>query len=206
MNRMGFPRINRQSPAFVCFTGDLVCFTGDLIGDPVDKPEYLSEALAILKAIRAPLYGVPGNHEYWSKRSFAPISKAFGATGGAWLRDEQVRTHDGRVTLTGLTCRSRQPAPLKPDPKSRNILLLHYPVWVKELADENDDLILAGHSHGGQVRLPFIGAPKLAFAVDEYDKGLFQTRNGPLYVNPGIGWFATPIRFRCRPEITVIEL
>ena len=191
--------INRQAPEFVCFTGDL-------IGDPVDKAEYLTEALAILEGIRAPLYGVPGNHEYWSKTSFAPIAKTFSATGGAWLPDQQVRTRDGKVTLTGLTCKSQRAAPLKPDPSTKNILLLHYPAWVKKLTDEHYDLMLAGHSHGGQVRLPFIGAPKLMFAVDEYDKGLFQTRNGPLYVNPGIGWFATPIRFRCRPEITVIEI
>lgn len=191
--------INRQSP-------DFVCFTGDLIGDPVDKPEYLSGALAILEGIQAPLYGVPGNHEYWSKSSFAPIKRLFAATSGAWLLDEQVRSQDGRLTLSGLSCQSHQPAPLKPDPKTRNILLLHYPAWVKKLGPEGYDLMLAGHSHGGQVRLPLIGAPKLAFAVDEYEMGLFETKNGPLYVNPGIGWFATPIRFRCRPEITVIEI
>jgi len=191
--------INRQSPNFVCFTGDL-------IGDPVDKPEYLTDALAILEGIRAPLYGVPGNHEYWSKTLFAPIAKTFAATGGAWLLDQQVRTHDGRVTLTGMTCQSQRPAPLRPAGNTKNILLLHYPAWVKKLGEENYDLMLAGHSHGGQVRLPFIGAPKLAFAVDEYELGLFRTKNGPLYVNPGIGWFATPIRFRCRPEITVIEM
>jgi len=191
--------INRQAP-------DFVCFTGDIVGDPVDKPEYLEEALRILAGIKSPLYGVPGNHEYWSKASFAPIAGTFSATGGAWLLDQQLRTRDGQVTLTGLTCRSTRPAPLKPDRQTKNILLLHYPAWVKKLADEKYDLMLAGHSHGGQVRLPFIGAPQLAYAVDEYDMGLFQTPHGPLYVNPGIGWFATPIRFRCRPEITVIEL
>ena len=42
--------------------------------------------------------------------------------------------------------------------------------------------------------------------VDEYDLGLFQTAAGPLYVDPGIGWFPVPIRFNCRPEITVIEI
>jgi predicted MPP superfamily phosphohydrolase len=55
------------------------------------------------------------------------------------------------------------------------------------------------------VRSPFFGAPMLAYGMDEYDKELFQTPNGLLYVNPGIGWFVTPARFLCRPEITVIE-
>ena len=192
-------KINAQSP-------DLVCFTGDLIGDPVEKPAYLADALPILAGIKSPLYGVPGNHEYWSKVSFEPIRKTFESTGGAWLLDEQRRTRDGRMTLTGLTCEGRQPATLLPDAGTKNILLLHYPAWVKRLGGVRFDLMLAGHSHGGQVRLPFIGAPMIPFSVDEYDMGLFQTPSGPLYVNPGIGWFVTPARFCCRPEITVIEL
>jgi predicted MPP superfamily phosphohydrolase len=42
--------------------------------------------------------------------------------------------------------------------------------------------------------------------VDEFDLGMFQTAAGRLYVNPGIGWFPVPIRFNCRPEITVFEV
>jgi predicted MPP superfamily phosphohydrolase len=88
----------------------------------------------------------------------------------------------------------------------QNILLQHYPAWVKKLGDRKFDLILAGHSHGGQVRIPFYGPIFLPFAVDEFDLGLFETDWGPLYVNPGIGWFPVPYRFRCRPEVTVIEI
>jgi uncharacterized protein len=56
------------------------------------------------------------------------------------------------------------------------------------------------------VRLPFYGALIDGFGVGRYDLGLFQTPAGPLYVNPGIGWFPWPIRFNCRPEITVFEI
>ena len=66
--------------------------------------------------------------------------------------------------------------------------------------------MLAGHSHGGQVRIPFYGSIIVPFFVDEYDLGLFQTNAGPLYVNPGIGWVYLNVRFNCRPEITVIEI
>lgn len=191
-------KINAQAP-------DFVCFTGDLIGDPVERPAYLDDALPILAGIKSPLYGVPGNHDYWSKASFEPIARTFAATGGAWLLDQHVRTRDGQVTITGFTCAGLRPAELRPDARTKNVLLLHYPAWVKRLADERYDLMLAGHSHGGQVRLPLFGPPMIPFGVDEYDKGLFQTPNGPLYVNPGIGWFVTPVRFRCRPEITVME-
>ena len=71
---------------------------------------------------------------------------------------------------------------------------------------EKFDLILAGHSHGGQVRVPFYGPLLLPFGVGRYDMGLFHTASGPLYVNPGLGWFPVPIRFNCRPEITVFEV
>jgi hypothetical protein len=109
------------------------------------------------------------------------------------------------VTITGLSCERPWQKELQPDPQTKNILLLHYPAWVKKLGGQRFDLLLAGHSHGGQVRLPFFGALMLAYGVDEYDRGLFQTPNGPLYVNPGLGWFVTRARFGCRPEITVIE-
>ena len=66
--------------------------------------------------------------------------------------------------------------------------------------------MLAGHSHGGQVRIPFYGPIMVPFWVDEFDLGRFETASGTLYVNPGIGWFPVPIRFNCRPEITVIEI
>jgi predicted MPP superfamily phosphohydrolase len=44
------------------------------------------------------------------------------------------------------------------------------------------------------------------FGVDQYDTGLFETAAGPLYVNPGIGWFYLPVRLNCRPELTLIEI
>lgn len=187
--------INLQAPDFVCFTGDLI-----------EKEKYLAEALALLSQIKAPLYGVPGNHDYWAKISFDGIAKCFAATGGAWLMDQNQTTPDGGINLIGITCNKASQALLPIEAGKKNLLLMHYPAWVKKLAAQKFDLMLAGHSHGGQVRFPFFGPIAVPFAVDEYDMGLFQTARGPLYVNPGIGWFPVPVRFRCRPEITVIEI
>jgi predicted MPP superfamily phosphohydrolase len=188
-------RINRLSPEFVCFTGDLI-----------EEGKYLDEALQILARIKAPLYGVPGNHDYWAKIPFDGIARCFAATGGAWLVDHGAVTGDGHFSILGAACRSIGQAPLAVNANTRNILLFHYPSWVKKLGTERFDLMLAGHSHGGQVRVPFYGALMLPFGVDEYDLGLFHTRAGPLYVNPGIGWFPVPIRLNCRPEVTVFEV
>jgi predicted MPP superfamily phosphohydrolase len=191
-------RINSLRP-------DSVCITGDLIGDMVDKQEHLDEVLSILSGIRSPVYGVPGNHDYWSKLSFDPIAECLAATGGAWLMDSTALTKDGFLHIIGLSGRTTS-APVPPRMKGKiNVLLMHYPAWVKRLPDRYD-LVLAGHSHGGQIRLPLYGAPVLPFSVDEYDLGLFHTPAGPLYVNPGLGWFPVAARFNCRPEITLFEM
>ncbi len=184
------------------FSPDLVCFTGDIM----EQTGFLPEALEILSGVQSPMFGVPGNHDYSSGASFEVIGQCFAATGGAWLLDEQQAVAGGKVNLVGVTCRSfyNVPPPLNPDAKT--VLLMHYPAWIKQQADHRFDLALAGHSHGGQVRLPFYGAFVLPDGVDQYDLGLFQTRTGPLYVNPGIGWYYCDVRFNCRPEVTVIEV
>jgi uncharacterized protein len=188
-------KINELSP-------DLVCFTGDLI----EEGRHLPEALEVLSGIKSPMYGVPGNHDYWSKVPFAGIARCFAASGGAWLLDEAVETRDGKLAITGAAFLTFKSKPMRVVPGKRNILLMHYPAWIEKLGRFQFDLVLAGHSHGGQVRLPGYGPLIIPFAVDGYDLGLFRTPSGPLYVNPGIGWYPIPIRFNCRPEITVFEL
>lgn len=188
-------KINGLSPDFVCFTGDLV-----------EEKQYLAEALEILGGIKSPVYGVPGNHDYWSKVSFEDIARTFTATGGDWLLNRAVITRDRKISIFGAASLTLKHLPFGIDPARRNILLMHYPAWVKDLGLEKFDLILAGHSHGGQVRLPFYGPVVIPFGVDEYDLGLFRTRSGPLYVGAGIGWFTMPLRFNCRPEITLFEI
>ena len=187
-------RINALSPDFVCFTGDLI-----------EEGEHLAEALQFVSGIRSPVFGVPGNHDYWSKAPFDEFAKTFKATGGAWLLDEDIPSPDGKITILGAAFLFKH-KPMRLNPATRNILLMHYPAWVKKLGSNKFDLILAGHSHGGQVRIPFYGAVMVPFGVEEYELGLFHTDSGPLYVNSGIGWYPVPIRFNCRPEITVFEL
>jgi predicted MPP superfamily phosphohydrolase len=188
-------KINALSPDFVCFTGDII-----------EEGTYLPEALELFGQIKSPMYGVPGNHDYWSKVPFDGIAKCFAASGGAWLLDEQLVTPDGRFSIIGAAFFTFKKQPLRINSKARNIFLMHYPAWIGKLGSAKLDLVLAGHSHGGQVRLPFYGPLIVPFGVDQYDLGLFHTGAGPLYVNPGIGWYPVPIRFNCRPEITVFEL
>jgi predicted MPP superfamily phosphohydrolase len=187
-------KINALSP-------DAVCFTGDLIEDK----QFVAEALHVLEGIKSPLYGVPGNHEFWSDAPLGDFIKPFARTGGSWLMDSQAMTVDGKIQITGVTCLHGAPAALAPRAGVKNILLLHYPL-LAERVRHKFDLMLAGHSHGGQVRLPFYGALIVPYWVGRYEVGMFRLAAGPLYVNPGLGWLLTPIRFNCRPEITVFEV
>ena len=186
-------RINSLEPEFVCFTGDII-----------EDREHLAEALELLGQIKAPLFGVPGNHDYWSSADFSIIQKAFAANGGAWLMDASAAVAGGRVHLHGLTC--ERGLVLPPTPGVKNVLLAHYPNWCEKVAPHRFDLMLAGHSHGGQVRLPLYGALVVPFGVDGYELGRFSTPAGPLYVGAGIGYFYLNLRLCCRPEITVIEI
>ncbi|HVV00101.1 MAG TPA: metallophosphoesterase [Verrucomicrobiae bacterium] len=180
---------------------DVVLFTGDLI----EEAHFLEPALKHLSRIRSPVFGIPGNHDYWSRVSFDPIHKALEGTGGGWLLDQSAVLKNGNLCIHGATCLGHASTLLEPRSGMKNVLLIHYPGWVEKVKP-GWDLILAGHSHGGQVRIPFYGPIILPFAVGKYDMGYFDTPNGSLYVNPGIGWFPVPIRFNCRPEITLIEL
>jgi len=185
-------KINALDPDFVCFTGDIV-----------EEMAYLREALELLRTIRSPLFGVPGNHEYWSGAPFDEIAEAFRATGGAWLMDRAVASPDGEIVIVGAS--SHNADFIKKAPTGKRLLLTHYPAFADILKGKTFNLILAGHSHGGQLRIPFWGAVAVPWGTGRYERGLYQTSAGPLYVNPGIGTFYMPVRLFCRPEITVIQ-
>ena len=185
--------INELRPEFVCFTGDIV-----------ENKRFLREALDFIRQIKAPVYGNPGNHDYWSGASFPDCERAFGATGGAWLVDRSIVLPQHDLELVGMAMMGMHG--LKDRQAERRILLMHYPKMADSLGQQRFDLILAGHSHGGQIRLPFYGALAVPWGVGRYDLGFFETPGGPLYVNAGIGTYRIPYRFNCRPEITVVTI
>ena len=128
----------------------------------------------------------------------------FRVTGGAWLVDRSIVLPNHDLELIGVGLRGV--LALGEARAAQRLLLLHYPMQADRLDGRRYDLILAGHSHGGQVRLPFYGAPVLPYGVGRYDKGPYDSLGGPLYVNVGLGTYMLPVRFNCRPEITVVRL
>ncbi|MHA1568620.1 MAG: metallophosphoesterase, partial [Alphaproteobacteria bacterium] len=86
------------------------------------------------------------------------------------------------------------------------IVLSHAPCVVNRLDAYRADLVLAGHTHGGQVRLPYLGALRTPPGSGKYECGLYQLEAMKLYVNRGIGTSILPVRFLCPPEITHFTL
>ncbi|MBW8781526.1 MAG: metallophosphoesterase [Verrucomicrobia bacterium] len=185
--------INRLNPDFVCFLGDLI-----------DDSLYQTGALRFVRKIQHPVYGVPGNHDYGCRAPFGPYFKAFADTGGAWLVNKTASPPGGAIELCGSA--ERYVGFIRPQGERPRVLLTHYPMTANETAGRRFAAVFAGHSHGGQVRIPFYGAVALPRHVGHYDMGLFSTPAGPLYVNVGVGTYGVPARMNCPPEITVVEL
>ena len=186
-------KINELKPQFVCFTGDLI-----------ERKQYLTEALNFIRQIEAPVYGAPGNHDYWSGASFTDYVPAFRATGGDWLVDRAIVLPGYGLELHGMGWVGIHA--FREQRAERRVLLNHFPAMTDKLG-RKFDLILAGHSHGGQIRLPFYGPLIIPDGVGRYDLGHFTTPWGPLYVNSGVGTLSRiPLRWNCPPEITVVTI
>ncbi len=185
---------------------DVVCITGDL----VEESRYLEPVLDAIEQIQVPTFAVPGNWEHWSALDLSVVNEACMKTGGMLLVNSSARFRESSVVVgidnisTGHANVEKAFADVRDD--DRVIFLTHCPVGIEMLGERRVSLALAGHSHGGQVRLPIIGALYTIDNVGRYDRGYFDTANGPLYVNPGLGTSVVPMRFLCRPEITVISL
>ncbi|MHC4886946.1 MAG: metallophosphoesterase [Planctomycetota bacterium] len=184
-HRWVMDRVNELSP-------DLICLTGDLVEDPA----LLDRCLDRLAALKAPLFCVMGNHDLWDESQRRRVAAHCKSTGGALLLPGQGQAW-GKIYLC------TEGAPASPLPR---VALIHRPDADQHLGDGPFRLILAGHTHGGQVRIPGVGPLILPPGSGDYDLGRYETERGPLYVNAGIGTFLLKLRFHCRPEITVFEL
>ncbi len=183
--------IHQMKPDFICFTGDLV---------DQKNIDHLRKALDWISQFKKPTFGVAGNHDPVTPQTIQWFKSAFAKTGGAFLMDKTLDLGGWRLHGS-----SRMLAP-EPQSGSPNLLLCHYPKIGDLSLNQSYSLILSGHSHGGQVRIPFVGAPVVPFGVGSYVRGLFEDAPaGPLYVNVGVGCFMIPVRYCCRPELTLIQ-
>ncbi|WP_223193015.1 metallophosphoesterase [Paenibacillus sedimenti] len=193
---------------------DIVCFTGDLVDYALGS--HNKEISSVLNTIRAKYgcYAVLGNHDYYGDAS--AVAAVLEAGGFRCLRNSGSRVQQGNqsIWIAGVEDMWEGTPDLKAAmnmvKKEEWVLLLsHAPDFADVAVLESIHLQLSGHSHGGQVRLPLIGPlASVPYGV-KYPCGLYQVgkdKSFALYTNRGIGVSVRPIRFMCRPELTVLTL
>lgn len=190
---------------------DLIVFTGDFISR---LPDRLLPAARVLAKLRAPLgtFACLGNHDVWhGSRRIATDLQQLGIRS---LINESVRIQapGGPLWITGLDSAWAGRPDLKSalrhwNPSEPNVFLLHEPDAADHLASQKLAAIqLSGHTHGGQVRAPFLGAIRTPYLGHKYILGYHRIGDIHLHVNPGLGTMDVPFRFLCPPELTLHSL
>ncbi|MCI0396733.1 MAG: metallophosphoesterase [Chloroflexi bacterium] len=190
---------------------DLIVLTGDYVLETAEAIFELAPALAALNA-RHGVFAVLGNHDHWTDA--AVVRAGLGSVGLPLLDNRGVTLHVGgsQLYLAGVDdCWSGQPdltVALDGLPAGApTILLAHEPDFADPFSEYGRvSLQLSGHSHGGQVRLPGIGALVLPPHGQKYDVGLNRAGDMWVYTNRGIGLLSPAVRFNCPPEITELTL
>lgn len=198
---------------------DLVVITGDLIDREADMDPCLAFLAELHDRTRAPVVTVPGNWEHRIFPTKADIGRWYGRVRGegraAVLVNESVRLRrgDALLWLVGTDDPYFGHADLAasfdgvPD-NACALVLTHAPEAFEELARwKQVRLVLAGHTHGGQVCLPFVGPVRVPSRYGtRFAHGLFRIGGALFYVNEGIGTSHMPVRFLCPPELTSITI
>ncbi len=198
---------NASRPDLIVLTGDFVTATHPRV------PDRLVPGLSGLQAGDG-VVAVLGNHDYWGRPGPGVVLSALRDSGVTNLNNAVLTLErDGALLhVAGLDSvrarRHRLDRVLEALPaEGTAILLVHEPDYADVTARTNRfDLQLSGHSHGGQVVLPVMGPPRLPPLARKYYSGLYRVGRMLEYTNRGIGMVGLPVRFCCRPEITLFTL
>lgn len=192
---------NRLKPDMFVLTGDYVSHESEYIA-PV------AEVLAQLKAEYG-IYACLGNHDHWTDVEL--VTHLFRGEGINLLINEGFRfeTRGARFWLAGvddlMVGKTDVRAALDGSEENEfKLLLAHNPQIVRRAARYNVDLMLSGHTHGGQVKLR--DEEKRILPRRRLSSGLHRRQNTQVYITRGIGTVVVPIRYQCPPEISLIEL
>lgn len=215
-------RIMKEKPDLIVMTGDYISGSTRFLSGSVGtfNQQYLLGCAEALSGLKAPLgvYGVLGNHDFWSgTEAVTSICETLTRLAGVtWLRNRNVALEKGGSSLYLLgiddywepSCNF--PAACKGAAQDAvRILLSHNPDINEEisLSRERVDLVLSGHTHGGQIVMPFIGQPVMPSKFGQkYRAGLVRDGDRQTYVSRGVGCLLAPVRLNCMPEATVLTL
>ena len=197
---------------------DIVAFTGDLIDDSIDIDNFNDEKLiSFLSSIKAKYgkYAVRGNHDYVVYAD--KIKNLFADAGFTYLEnsyDILYNESNDKIFIGGLDTSFYDKDDLdktlayQDENISYKIMLTHEPDISDEIVSKDNtiNLILAGHSHNGQVRLPFIGALTTPEKAKKYYDNYYKIQNTNLYVSSGIGVSKVDFRLFNRPSINFYRI
>ena len=213
--------VMEKEPDIIVLTGDYISgstkFLSGAIGEY--RREYLDHLTSSFSGLKAPhgVYAVLGNHDFWSgPEAVKAISGEFeDSLGAVWLRNSNRRIEKNGASLNILgvddywqdSC-SLHDAWEGVDNGSVNILLSHNPDINDDIFPQMKiDLVLSGHTHGGQVVLPFIGCPVVPSKFGQkYIAGNVRDGKRQTYISRGVGHLMAPIRINCPPEVNILTL
>jgi hypothetical protein len=190
---------------------DVIVCTGDYVHERNTIAE-IEKVWPILSKLEAKngVYSVLGNHDHWADtdRSLYWIERT-----GQNIRHACKPIYRGRDRILIGGAGDYWEDELKidkafscSDDKECRLLLSHNPDSVDTEFNTPLSLVISGHTHGGQVVIPFFGPPMLPVKNKDYSSGLIATPRTKLFISRGIGWAIYPVRFNCYPEIAVLEL
>lgn len=186
---------------------DLIVLTGDYVWQVLDAIDELAPILSGLDA-KYGVFSILGNHDYWLDADVVTTTLESAGLPVLINQGHSIRQGKGGMYLAGLDDgwsgnpdlnRTLEGAA----PDEPVILLCHEPDLADRHAlDGRIDVQLSGHTHGGQIRLPGLGALILPYLGRKYDLGLYRLNDMLLYTNRGLGVISEPVRFNCPPEIS----
>lgn len=197
---------------------DLIALTGDFVSIPwmgshTSQVHYAEPCAQLLKQLQAPhgVWAVLGNHDVCTDAD--RVTDALTSQGIPVLTNQSVpiEKNGARFWLSGVDdvlCGAPDlDATLdKVPPDEPAVLMAHEPDYGDHVARHPVDLQISGHTHGGQVRFPFMPPLYLPELAKKYVRGLYKVRELTLYTNIGLGTVGLPVRLNCPPEITLLTI
>jgi hypothetical protein len=200
------------------FQPDLLALTGDFVSHPLGKQsgpqgarhaEPCADALVTFSDVQQ--VAILGNHDHWNNAKI--VEGALKERGIEVLRNRSIplERYGSRIWISGVDDVLAGAADIAKairgiPPEEATVLLVHEPDFADRVAHYPVDLQLSGHSHGGQVRLPLVGAIILPELAHKYSQGLNRVGKLQVYTNKGLGVINPAVRFNCPPEITFVTL
>ena len=195
---------------------DIIVITGDLVDRGTDNFNNVFSLIEKITAINKDIFFVSGNHE-WGNPYTEDLLNGLRERNVTILNNKNIQITEKKVTLNlvgvdnvSINKDNSKKAFSNIDQAQYTILLSHSPnIIEKKYNDISADLILSGHTHGGQVRIPYIGAlvtPDQGF-FPKLDKGTYKVGlNQYLYIDSGLGTSIAPIRFLNQSQLTLVKI